>query len=291
MTIRQQQLLIGGIFLGLPLLWLLVWVVAPIFIVALLSFTEYSVLEPPKWAGFWNYQDLLSDDLFWRAVRNTVRFTAWSVPVGILLSLLLAMLIDTRLPGAALFRTVFYLPVVAPLIAVALVWILFYDSSSGLLNHALGLVGISPVAWLSSEATAMPAIIIMSVWKGLGFNMVIFLAALQAIPRELHEAAALDGAGRVRQFWEITLPMLKPATIYVVITSLVASFQVFAQVYVMTNGGPNNSTITIVHYIYRTAFQNLEFGYASAMAMVMFLLLVTASFVNLRLFGRSRVYD
>jgi multiple sugar transport system permease protein len=291
MTIKQQQLLLGSIFLGLPLLWLLIWVVAPIFIVAGLSFTTYNVLEPARWAGYWNYEDLLYDDLFWRAVRNTAVFTLWSMPIGICLSLLLAMLINTRLPGAAVYRTIFYIPVVAPLIAVALVWILFYDTSNGFFNFVLRQFGISPVQWLTSEATAMPAIIAMSVWKGLGFNMVIFLAALQAIPRELYEAASLDGANRPRQFWEITLPMLTPATVYVVITSLISSFQVFAQVYVMTNGGPNNSTITVVHYIYRTAFQNLDFGYASAMAMVMFLLLVLASFANLRLFGRSRVYD
>lgn len=291
MTIKQQQLLLGSIFLGLPLAWLLIWVVLPIFIVFYLSFTSYDVLSPAKWIGTYNYEDLYYDDLFWRAVGNTVYYTVWSVPTGIVTSLLLALLINTRLPGAGIYRTIFYIPVVAPLIAAALVWILFYDASSGFFNYVLGRFGISAVDWLNNAYTAMPAIIIMSVWKGLGFNMVIFLAALQAIPRELHEAAALDGAGRVRQFFSITLPLLTPATVYVVITSLIASFQVFAQVYVMTNGGPNNSTVTVVHYIYRTAFQNLEFGYASAMAMVMFLLLVLASFVNLRLFSRKKLYD
>lgn len=291
MTIKQQQFLLGSIFLGLPLLWLMIWVVMPIFIVFYLSFTTYDVLTQAEWIGLLNYEDLFYDDLFWRAVRNTLYYTLWSVPTGIVASLLLALLINTKLPGAAIYRTVFYIPVVAPLIAAALVWILFYDASSGFFNYILGQFGVRPVDWLNNAYTAMPAIIIMSVWKGLGFNMVIFLAALQAIPRELHEAAALDGAGRVRQFFAITLPLLTPATVYVVITSLIASFQVFAQVYVMTNGGPNNSTVTVVHYIYRTAFQNLEFGYASAMAMVMFVLLVLASFVNLRLFSRKKLYD
>lgn len=291
MTIKQQQFLLGSIFLGLPLLWLLVWVVLPIFIVFYLSFTTYDVLKPAEWIGFLNYEDLLYDDLFWRAVGNTLYYTVWSVPSGIIASLMLAMLINTKLPGAGIYRTIFYIPVVAPLIAAALVWILFYDASSGFFNYVLGQFGIRPVDWLNNSYTAMPAIILMSVWKGLGFNMVIFLAALQSIPRELHEAAALDGAGRVRQFFAITLPLLTPATVYVVITSLIASFQVFAQVIVMTNGGPNNSTVTIVHYIYRTAFQNLEFGYASAMAMVMFLLLVLASFINLRLFSRKKLFD
>ncbi|WP_080823639.1 carbohydrate ABC transporter permease [Agrobacterium genomosp. 2] len=291
MTIKQQQFLLGSIFLGLPLLWLLVWVVLPIFIVFYLSFTTYDVLKPAEWIGFLNYEDLLYDGLFWRALGNTLYYTVWSVPSGIIASLMLAMLINTKLPGAGIYRTIFYIPVVAPLIAAALVWILFYDASSGFFNYVLGQFGIRPVDWLNNSYTAMPAIILMSVWKGLGFNMVIFLAALQAIPRELHEAAALDGAGRVRQFFAITLPLLTPATVYVVITSLIASFQVFAQVIVMTNGGPNNSTVTIVHYIYRTAFQNLEFGYASAMAMVMFLLLVLASFINLRLFSRKKLFD
>ncbi|CUX03266.1 Sugar ABC transporter permease [Agrobacterium genomosp. 2 str. CFBP 5494] len=290
-TIKQQQFLLGSIFLGLPLLWLLVWVVLPIFIVFYLSFTTYDVLKPAEWIGFLNYEDLLYDGLFWRALGNTLYYTVWSVPSGIIASLMLAMLINTKLPGAGIYRTIFYIPVVAPLIAAALVWILFYDASSGFFNYVLGQFGIRPVDWLNNSYTAMPAIILMSVWKGLGFNMVIFLAALQAIPRELHEAAALDGAGRVRQFFAITLPLLTPATVYVVITSLIASFQVFAQVIVMTNGGPNNSTVTIVHYIYRTAFQNLEFGYASAMAMVMFLLLVLASFINLRLFSRKKLFD
>jgi multiple sugar transport system permease protein len=291
MNTKQQRLLLGSVFLGVPLLWLLVWVVLPIFVVLFLSFTSYNVLRPPKWIALGNYQDLLSDDLFWHAIRNTIEYTLLSMPIGIVLSLLLAALVNTRLPGAGLYRTIFYLPVVAPLISAALVWVMFYEVSSGLFNYVLGLFGFRALDWLSNASTAMPAIVLMSIWKGLGFNMVIFLAALQGIPRELTEAAALDGAGRVRRFVAITLPLLAPATVYVVITSLIASFQVFAQVYVMTNGGPNNSTITMVHYIYRTAFQNLDFGYASSMAMVMFVLLVIAALVNLRLFSRGAAYD
>jgi len=291
MNTKQQRLLLGSVFLGVPLLWLLVWVVLPIFVVLFLSFTSYNVLRPPKWIALGNYQDLLSDDLFWHAIRNTIEYTLLSMPIGIVLSLLLAALVNTRLPGAGLYRTIFYLPVVAPLISAALVWVMFYEVSSGLFNYVLGLFGFRALDWLSNASTAMPAIVLMSIWKGLGFNMVIFLAALQGIPRELNEAAALDGAGRVRRFVAITLPLLAPATVYVVITSLIASFQVFAQVYVMTNGGPNNSTITMVHYIYRTAFQNLDFGYASSMAMVMFVLLVIAALVNLRLFSRGAAYD
>ncbi|GLQ57658.1 carbohydrate ABC transporter permease [Devosia nitrariae] len=290
MTIKQQQLLLGTIFLGIPLLWLLVWVVTPIFVVLYLSFTSYDILSAPEWVGTWNFEDLWYDSLYWRAFGNTLYFTAFAMPLGVTLSLLLAMLVNTRLPGAWIYRTIYYLPVVSPLIATALIWILFYEVSTGLFNYLLRFVGISPLPWLSNSATAMPAIIAMSVWKSLGFNMVIFLAALQAIPRELNEAAALDGAGRARQFYSITLPLLRPAMTYVLITTLIGSFQVFAQVYVMTEGGPNNATVTLVHLIYRTAFQNLDFGYASAMAVVLFVILVTASFINLRLVSRGNLY-
>lgn len=235
MTIKQQQLLLGLFFLGIPILWLLIWVIAPIFVVLYLSFTSFNILSPPEWVGFWNYEDLWHDNLYWRAFGNTLYFTAFAMPLGVSLSMLLALLVNTRLPGAWLFRTIYYLPVVSPLIATALVWVLFYEVSSGLFNYLLNSVGLSAQPWLNSTTTAMPAIIIMSVWKSLGFNMVIFLAALQAIPKELNEAASLDGAGRVRQFFAITLPLLRPAMTYVLITTLIGSFQVFSQVYVMTS--------------------------------------------------------
>lgn len=291
MTIKQQQLLLGAVFLGIPLAWMLIWVVTPIFVVIGMSFTYYDVLSPAEWAGTWNYADLWTDDLFWRAIGNTVYFTAIALPLGIGLSLGLALLVNRRLRFVGIYRTIFYLPVVAPLIATALVWVMFYEVSSGLFNYVLGGFGLAPAPWLSSSATAMPSIVAMSVWKGLGYNMVIFLAALQAIPRELTEAASIDGAGAPRRFWSITLPLLRPAMVFVVITTLIGSFQVFGQVQVMTNGGPNNSTVTVVHYIYRTAFQNLEFGYASAMATIMFLVLVLVSFVNLRLLSRGNLYE
>jgi multiple sugar transport system permease protein len=290
MTIKQQQFILGTIFLGLPLAWLFIFVVSPIFLVFYLSFTSYDILTAPEWAGTWNYEDLWYDTLFWKAVRNTLYYTVVSVPVGITLSLLLALLVNRRLPGATFFRTIYYIPVMTPLVAISVVWILIYGTANGLANSVLSFFDIAPRQWLTSPTLAMPSIIIMSVWKGLGFNMVIFLAALQAIPRELFEAAELDGAGKPRQLFSITLPLLKPATIYVVITAIIGSFQVFTQVYVMTEGGPNNATVTIVHLIYRTAFVNLEMGYASAMAMILFVILVAASLTSFRLLSRNNVY-
>ena len=285
--LRRQKLVLGTIFLGIPLLWLTIFVVVPIFLVLALSFTSYDILKPPRWIGLGNFADLLDDRLFLAALRNTLVYTAATVPLGIGLSLALALLVNRRLPGVALFRTIFYAPVMAPIVAVALVWILFYDPTIGLFNYMLGRFGLAPQRWLTSSALAMPSIIVMSLWKGLGLNMVIFLAGLQAIPRELYEAAALDGAGRLRSFRSVTLPLLAPSMVYVLVTSLVASFQVFSQVYVMTNGGPDNATTTIVHQIYRTAFVHLDLGYASAMALVLFVILVAASLANIRFLARG----
>jgi multiple sugar transport system permease protein len=288
-TLRGQKRLLGALFLGLPLAWLMLFVVVPIFIVGLLSFSDYDVLRAPRWIGLDNYRDLLDDPLFWTSVVNTVVYTVVLVPVGIAISLLLALFVNRRLPGAGLLRTICYAPVFAPIVAAALVWELFYNGTSGLFNYLLSLIGMAPEPWLTSTRLAMPSIILMSLWKTVGFNMVIFLAGLQAIPAELYEAAALDGASRHRSFWSVTLPLLTPVMIYVVTTSLIASFQVFTQVYVMTNGGPDNATTTIVHQIYRTAFVHLDMGYASAMAMVLFVALVTMSLANVRVLAREGI--
>jgi multiple sugar transport system permease protein len=286
-ALRRQKQLLGAVFLGLPLAWLTLFVIVPLGMVFYLSFTSYDIIRAPRWVGLANFQDLLDDPLFGTALKNTLAYTVATVPLGIALSLGLALLVNRRIPSAGFFRTVFYAPVMAPVVAVALVWILFYDPTAGLFNYALGLLGIGPQRWLTSSALAMPSIVLMSLWKGLGLNMVIFLAGLQAIPHELYEAAAIDGAGRMRAFRRVTLPLLTPSMIYVSVTSIVASFQVFSQVYVMTNGGPNNATTTIVHQIYRTAFVHLDLGYASAMALVLFVILVAASLANVRFLARG----
>lgn len=285
--LRRQKLVLGAIFLGIPLGWLTVFVIAPLFLVVYLSFTTYDIIRPPRWIGLGNFEDLLDDPLFLKAIVNTLVYTAATVPLGIALSLGLALLVNRRIPGVALFRTIFYAPVMAPIVAVALVWVLFYDPTVGLFNYVLSQFGIAPQRWLTSTELAMPSIVLMSLWKGLGLNMVIFLAGLQAIPPELYEAVWLDGATPWRSFRSITLPLLAPAMVYVLVTSLVASFQVFSQVYVMTNGGPDNATTTIVHQIYRTAFVHLDLGYASAMALVLFAVLVAASLANIRVLARG----
>jgi multiple sugar transport system permease protein len=289
MKVKSQKFLMGMLFLGVPVVWLMVFIVLPIVLVLGLSFTSYDILTAPQMLGLGNYSDLQDDPLFWRAMGNTITFTVGTLPTGIVLSLLLALLINRRLPGVGVFRTIYYLPVITPIIAVSLVWILFYDASAGLFNYLLTSIGLEPQRWLTSPTLAMPSIIAMSIWKSLGYNMIIFLAALQAVPKELKEAASIDGASRTRVFLSIVLPMLAPAMLYVTVTSLIASFQVFSQVYVMTSGGPNNATLTLVQYIYKTAFVNLEMGYAASMATVLFVILAVVSLLNMWAFRKQDI--
>jgi multiple sugar transport system permease protein len=268
-----------------------VFVVVPIFVALYISFTSYSIITPPRWIGWWNYLDLLEDPLFWRSIINTAYFTGVTVPAGVALSLALAIFINRQLQGVGFFRSVYYAPVIMPMVAAALIWNMFYDPNIGLFNYIREQFGLAPIRWLNSTQWAMPSVILMSIWKSFGFNMVIFLAGLQSIPKELYEAAEIDGATRLRVFWGITLPLLKMSMLYVIITSTIGAFQVFSQVYVMTGGGPSNSTTTIVHQIYRTAFVHLDMGYASAMAFVLFLFLGILSAINMKLFGGKNPYN
>ena len=255
-----------------------------------LSFTSYDVLTPPEWVGWRNYADLRLDPVFKRSVWNTLLYTLGTVPTGMALSLGFAILVNRNLPAFGLFRTVYYIPVVTPMVAAAVAWAWLYDPTIGFLNYLLNKLGSPGLPWLTDPRWAMPSIILMSLWKGFGYNMVIFLAGLQGIPRELYEAAATDGATRVRQLWHITLPLLRPTTLYVLVTSIIGSFQVFSQVYVMTQGGPNNSTTTIVHQIYQNAFVYMDMGYAAAMAVLLFAILVVLSGASFRLLGERGLY-
>ena len=249
---------------------LLVFTGGPILGALGLSFTEWNLMSPAKFAGFANYQRLVTDGQFGRAMYQTAYFTFASVPIGMALSFFLALLVNQKLRGINLFRTIFFLPGITSTVAIALLWGLIYDSQAGLLNWLLSLLHVPGPNWLGDPHWAMPAIIIMSVWRGLGFDMVIFLAGLQAIPEEYYEAARIDGAGRFQLVWRITLPLISFTTFFILITSLIGSFRVFDQAFVLTQGGPAYSTITLVYYIYQHAFQRFNMGYASALAYMLF---------------------
>lgn len=260
------------VFLAFALVGLIVLTIGPIVASFALSFTDWDLLGPPRFVGLRNLQDLVVDKIFWRALQNTIAFTVVSVPLGVALALGLALALNRKVRGIGLYRTLFLLPLVASNVATSLLWGLMLDPVAGPVNYLLGQAGLSQPGWLGDAIWAMPAIIIMSVWKGFGFNVVIFLAGLQGIPRELYEAAEIDGAGRSSKFRHVTLPMLSPTMLFVLIIALIASFQVFDATYVLTKGGPQNATITLVYYVYRAGFQQLQMGYASALSYVLFAL-------------------
>jgi multiple sugar transport system permease protein len=273
-------------FIAPSLVLLLIFSAAPLLFAFYLSFHGWNLLEPAKpFVGLQQYVELAGDGLFWNAAKNTAVYALY-VPLTMACALGVAILLNRRIRGVAILRAIFFLPYITSFVAISIVWQWMYDPNFGILNWSLGLVGLGPFPWLNSPSTALFALIIMAVWIHIGFQMVIFLAGLQAIPNELYEAAMIDGAGPWRRFRKITLPMLKPTTFFVLVTSIIGSFQVFTFVYVMTEGGPLHATDVIVYHIYQNAWQFLRMGYASAMSWVLFAVIFAITLIQFRLLGR-----
>jgi multiple sugar transport system permease protein len=276
-------------FLAPALAAIALFFVAPVLASLLLSLTDfdvYAIGDPAtlRFTGLRNYQLLLGDGAFWTALRNTLFFVLVGGPLSIAVSLGGALLVNApavRLRG--FFRTVYFLPVVTTLVAVAVVWRALYHPRVGPLAAGLQAFGLPAIDWLGDPRFAMPAIVLMAVWKNFGFNLVIFLAGLQAVPERLYEAARVDGAGRWQQVRHVTLPMLAPTFLFVSISTAIGYFQLFAEPYVMTNGGPSDATLSIVLLMYREGFRWWNLGYAAAIAFVLFLLILAASALQLRL--------
>ncbi len=286
-ALELREAITAWSFVSPSLALLLIFTAAPLLFALYLSFHSWNLLEPAKpFVGLQHYFDLAVDGLFWNAAKNTVVYSLY-VPVTMALALAVAMLLNRRVKGVALLRAIFFLPYITSFVAISIVWQWMYDPDFGLLNWMLGLVGLGPFPWLNSPTTALPALIIMAVWIHIGFQMVIFLAGLQAIPNELYEAATIDGAGPWRKFVRITLPLLRPTTFFVLVTSIIGSFQVFTFVYVMTEGGPLHATDVIVYHIYQNAWQFLRMGYASAMSWVLFAAIFVITLLQFRLLGRK----
>ncbi len=249
-----------------------------------ISFTDWDLIGAPHWTGLGNYRSMISSHLFWVTLRNTFYYVLLYVPLCVAGSLMLALLANAKLRGILFFRGLYFFPAVTSMIAVAIVWAWLYNPEFGLINYLLKQIfGIDGPRWLLSTRWAMPAIVLMSAWKGLGYNMLIFLAGLQAIPPTLHEAATIDGAGAWTRFWRITLPMLSPTTFFVVVVTAIGGFQLFEQTYVLTQGGPANSTLTLSYFIYQNAFQFFRMGYATALAYVLFAATFIITFIQFRL--------
>ena len=293
-TPERRQARAAWWFLAPALALLGLFFVVPVAAGLLFSLTDfdlYAIGSPSRarFVGLANYGRTLTDPAFWQAVRNTLYFVLVGGPLSVGLSLGAALLLNERLVRArSLFRTVYFAPVVTTLVAVAIVWRYLYHPRYGLLNHGLGLAGIGPVDWLGDPNWAMPGIILLAMWKNFGYNMLIFIAGLQGISSELYEAAAVDGAGRWRRFLHVTLPGLAPVFLFVGVTTMIGYFQLFAEPYVMTQGGPLGSTRSIVLLMYEEGFRWWRMGLASTIAVLLLLMTLAATLLQMRLAGGRR---
>jgi multiple sugar transport system permease protein len=279
----------GYLVLAPALLLIGVFFFLPVAAALVLSFTDYDIYAlgdaaNARWVALDNYARLLRTPLFWAALKNTFYFALVGGPLSIAASLAAALLVNaraTRLKG--LFRTIYFIPFVTTLVAVAIVWRYLYHPRYGLLNYFLGLLHLGPIDWLGDPRWAMPAIILLAVWKNFGYNMLIFIAGLQSIPEELYEAAHLDGASAVQRFRHVTLPMLGPTMLFVAVITMIGYFQLFAEPYVMTAGGPLRATTSVVLLMYEEGFRWWRMGYAAAIAFVLFVVILLATLVQFRL--------
>ncbi|MFE0154400.1 carbohydrate ABC transporter permease [Nonomuraea sp. NPDC059007] len=279
----------GYLMVAPAFLHMLLWTGLPLVAAVFLAFTSYDILSAPEFVGLANFTEMFGDPVFRRAVLNTVIYAIFTVPVAMGIALVIAVLLNGNVRGRRLFRTAVFLPQVTATIAVALVWLWIYNPRGGLLNAVLSFFGVAGPSWLSSTTWALPAVIAVGVWQGIGMKMLIYLAALQNLPPELYEAASVDGASKVRQFFKITVPLLRPATFFVFVTSVIGAFQSFDQIYVLTDGGPAHSTTMITYEVYKSAFREFRMGYACAQSLVLFTILIALTLINRRVIGGDRV--
>lgn len=277
---RRKDLYTAWAFAAPALLLLLIFLLIPFFIAIYYSLTNARLVSGPlhtKFVGLSNYIQMLGDASLHQALLNNSVFGIVMVPVQTSVALFLAILVNQKLRGMAVFRTIYFSPIVTPLVVVAVVWSFLYNPGQGLINEFINAISfghLGPFHWLTNPALALPAIMLLSIWQGVGFQMVVYLAGMQAIPESLYEAARVDGAGRVHQFWHITLPQLRNIIIFVLIATTILSFKIYTQVEVMTRGGPENSTATVVWYIVNQSIHNVRVGYPSAIAVIFFLILL-----------------
>ncbi|GHP00214.1 sugar ABC transporter permease [Reticulibacter mediterranei] len=288
---RRQEASVAFLFLLPNLIGFLIFSAIPIIAAFIISFYDWDLLLGANFIGLDNYKQLLTDNVFRAALLNTLYFVVVSVPLAIVIGLGVALLTNQSLPGMNIYRAIFLLPYVTLTVAIALAWKWLYLPGTGLVNQLLALVGIHGPNWLTSPIWAMPALVILSVWKSFGYNMVLFLAGLQNIPQHLYEAAIMDGATPWQRFRHVTFPLLSPVTFFVVVITTIGSFQVFDQALVMTQGGPGLATTTLVMNIYQVGFQSFHMGYASAIAWVLFAIVFVCTLIQFWFQRRLVSYD
>ncbi|MEN6371950.1 MAG: sugar ABC transporter permease [Armatimonadota bacterium] len=274
------------------LIGFLLLTLGPMVFSFVISLMKWDLITPAKFVGLENYKTIFTDDFrFRQSLKVTALYAAFSVPLGLIGSLSLALLLNLKLKGMRLFRSIFYIPAILPGVAVTMLWLWILKPQGGILNYILGLAHIGPKPWLSDPAWALPSFVIMSLW-GIGGGMIIYLAGLQGVPTQLYEAAEIDGAGSWTKFWTVTIPMISPTIFFNLIMGIIGSFQVFTASFIMTpNGGPGYSTLFYVLYLYQKAFKYLQMGYASALAWILFAIVLVLTLIVFKLSGRWVYYE
>jgi multiple sugar transport system permease protein len=287
-TNKGRRAITGYLFVSPFILGVLVWVVFPAGMAAWVSVQKWDLITPAKFVGLNNFITMFTDPLFWQSLKVTTTYTLFSVPLGLLIAFFTALLLNTKVRGLAVFRTIFYLPSVVPAVASAVLWAYIFNTDFGLLNAVINYFGIAKIPWLQRPEWALPAFILMSLWV-VGQAMIIFLAGLQGIDDVYYEAAKIDGAGRWAQLTNITIPMMSSVIFFNLIMGVIASFQVFAAGYLITNGSPQNSTLFYVLYLYRVGFQQLKMGYAAALSWMLFFIILFLTLIIFKKIGRAHV--
>jgi multiple sugar transport system permease protein len=274
LTMERREALFFYLFISPWLIGLLVFTIGPIVASLVLSFTDYAIIAAPEWTGISNYARAFTEDrLFWKSLWNTLYYVGLGVPLRVVFAFLLASLLNAQIRGRLFYRVAYYVPSIIPGVASAVLWIILLNPKLGLINLVLGLFGIPSINWLGNPAWSKPAMILMSLW-GVGGSMVIYLAGLQGIPDSLYEAAEIDGASRWRKFWNVTIPLMTPTILFNLVTQIIGSFQVFGSAFIMTRGGPLNSTRFYMLHLFDFAFSLFRMGYASALAWVLLVIIL-----------------
>ena len=290
LSIAQRRNIYGYLFISPFILGFLIWFLIPALIAVYLTFHDWNLISAPEFAGLENIERLFSDPLLPQSLKATFIYTIVSVPAGLVVSFILAMLLNNQMRGIGIFRTIFYMPSIIPSVAAAALWAWIYNTEFGLMNVMIRALGGSKIPWLQDGNWAQLALIILSLWS-VGGPMIIFLAGLQGIPPIYYEAAEIDGAGAFRKLWHITLPLMSPIIFFNFIIGFINSFQVFIAAFLITDGGPVNATLFLVLYIYRTGFETLNMGYAAALTWLLFIILMLLSFLVFRYIGSLVYYE
>ena len=293
LSLAKREAIACYLFIAPCILGLLIFTLGPMFASFFIAFTDWDIMTHPVWIGLDNYKEIFTDDpIFWKSLGNTVYYTVFAVPLGLIGSFLLALLLNTKVKGLSFFRTAFYLPAIVPAVASSMLWLWILQPEFGLLNSFLRLLHLPTPPWMADPSWSKPAIIFTMLW-GLGNGMIIYLAGLQGIPEQLYEAASIDGANAWHQFWQITIPQMSPVIFFNLIMGMIGALQVFTQAFVMSNGlgGPADSTLFYVFYIFNKGFREFQMGYACALAWILFVIVLLITLIQFKFIGKKVYYE